>query len=432
MSGMETTLFAFGLIALTVLAYRLVFVPRSSPILFAVLGAGFFLLGLTRPEGVLWACVVAPAVWLGLPGEKRPLFARCVLFCFVFPGVIYLAARWVYFGDLLPATFHAKTASAARPGAGRLLTYLPSHHEVYKYLRDNWLAFGVVATVAAGAHFARGRRRGGIPIARATQAVFVGALVLASALCIGYFSSVYMLMGYARRFLFPFGQTFLLTLVLPAIVMTALFARRRGPTGAASVAGRLLFFLFALALLVCFAQTGRAVYRDSKQAFGLLANNNRRLDGYARAGRALDAVAQRVGRQLTLFHHNMGELMYFAPHWNSIDPVGLVDRHVSRRGFSVDYAFSRNPEVFILPSMSKTEITSYAAELFPDISRAVYDDARMRRYKYLGYFPDVPFGAEGRMHFLVRRDLLGQYPWIEGFLTRRLNLRIEPTFRQLQ
>ena len=115
--------------------------------------------------------------------------------------------------------------------------------------------------------------------------------------------------------------------------------------------------------------------------------------------------------------------------WDSIDPVGLVDRHVSRHGFSEDYLFSRNPELLILPSRSKSKITTYAAELFPDISLSTWRDPRMGRYQYLGYFPDLSFGPEGRMHFFARKDLLAQNPWIAFFLTSRLDLRVDPDFK---
>ena len=224
MSGMETSLFATLLMALTAIALRILFVPGGKGQWLPVLAGGFLLLGLTRPEGVLWAAIMGASVWIGLPGELRRRFARSFLMWFILPGLVYFLARWIYFGDMLPSTFFAKSGGAARPGAGRLLTYLPSYHEIYKYLRDNWLGFAAVATVGGALHFSLNR------IGWAKRAsgewpmdIAVAGIFFASLLCIAYFSSVHMLMGYGRRFLFPYSQTFLLSLVLPAILLTGKF-----------------------------------------------------------------------------------------------------------------------------------------------------------------------------------------------------------------
>ncbi|NQU45358.1 hypothetical protein HQ520_18920 [bacterium] len=231
-------------------------------------------------------------------------------------------------------------------------------------------------------------------------------------------------MGYAHRFLYPYGQVLWLTLFAPMVVMGGVLVRER----VRSVLARRVWVAVFVAAVV--ALSGWTVWRMGRQAyergdFAIIETNALDSDGYRRAGRVLDEAASRTGRQLTLFHHNMGELMYFAPRWDSIDPVGLVDRYVSRHGFDVDYVFGRKPELFLLPSMERERITPYGAELFPDISESLYRDPRMEGYEYLGYYPDLVFGRDGRMHVLASRAWLGEAGWAEGFLRREMDL-VEP------
>jgi hypothetical protein len=151
-------------------------------------------------------------------------------------------------------------------------------------------------------------------------------------------------------------------------------------------------------------------------------------NGYRRVGRTLNAAAESADAQMTLFHHNMGELMYFAPGWDSIDPVGLVDAWVAQNGFSVDHVFKRRPDLLILPSKDRGKITSYQAELFPDISLSVWGDPRARDFIYLGYYPHMVFGAEGAMHFFLRKSRVEDYPWLGDFIVESLELARIETF----
>jgi len=106
---------------------------------------------------------------------------------------------------------------------------------------------------------------------------------------------------------------------------------------------------------------------------------------------------------------------------------------VALKGFQPDYAFARNPDLFILPSRDTRQITPYdyiqdGALIFSDVSRTLYQDERMRLYRYLGYEPTLQFGEKGRLHFLIRQALLDEFPEIENQLKQELDLRIEPDF----
>jgi hypothetical protein len=253
------------------------------------------------------------------------------------------------------------------------------------------------------------------------RAIGVALLASASVACVAYFASVHLLMGYADRFLYPYGQTLLATLIAPAWLLPLILNSKGNRVSVGIIA------LFALAVLAT-GWTAWKVVPRGLQCYSIIEGNNRLITGYTDIGRAIDPVAMRVGKQLTLYHHNMGELMYNAPHWDSVDPIGLVDRYTAHHGFSVDHVFERRPDLFILPSLSKSTITVYRGEFFPDISQAIYADRRMAEYRYLGHFPPMPFGPEGRLHFFLSAQLDDANPWIARELIHSLGLVVDPAF----
>jgi hypothetical protein len=464
MSGMETALFGFLLMGLTALALRIVFLPDGAPWRLNLMAFGFLLLGMTRPEGVLWALIAALAVWVGLRHSgttcNRRRFVRAFLLFFVLPGFIYFVWRWVYFSSLLPATFHAKAGASARPSPlGRLYTYLPSHWIVWQFLRDNWLwpALVLIVGIVTAMWGGRSRRRLEEGMANplsleSSQILATVLLFFASLACVAFFSSVHMLMGFGHRFLFPFGQTFLLTLLVPLVGVCGRMlygARRRHPEDCrqdacttndsthaidggwrkhlAGALGGILLGLMLVSVVRTVSQVNVYCLDKDHGVYRMVETNRPSVLSYRRLGSELDAVAERVGRRLTLFHHNMGELMFYAPHWDSVDPVGLVDLPVNRLGYSADYVFARRPDLFILPSKQADTITPYAytfghTEIFPDIGKALFTDPRMADYVYLGYYAHGALGPTGRMHLLVRRELLDRQAWIRNALVLGLDL----------
>lgn len=426
MSGMETMLFAFLLTMTTALALRIALSPPPARRALLSLAVCFLLLGMARPEGVLWSLLCIAAIWPALSRISRRDFAAALLLGFFLPGAVYFVSRWVYFGDLLPATFHAKAGGAPSP-LGRLHTYLPSHWAVWRYVRQNWLCMGVVG--AAGIGLVEVRR-----LADSRQpgtALWAPAgLLLASLACLAFFSAMHIeIMGYCDRFLFPFGQTLWVLVFAPTVGAIIVFvASPRWRQAHWRRAGLALATVAVCALIACGARMLPVWQRRYRDTQGLAQSNSTIYMPYRHVGRTLDELAARAGRQMRIFHHNMGILMYFAPRFDSIDPVGLVDRHVAHHGFSVDYLYSRNPDILLLPSKKADRITTYRAELTPDVSAVVVNDPRIQRYKYLGYEPHIIFGAEGRMHFFVRRDILRWLPCAVHELESKLNLRRHPNF----
>jgi arabinofuranosyltransferase len=101
-AGLETTVFGAWLTAAVLVSLS----GPSDPRGFLAVSALGLLAGLTRPEGVVFyglfvALALARGGWRGLiPG----------LLLFTSLGGLYFAARWSWFGALLPNTFYAKSA----------------------------------------------------------------------------------------------------------------------------------------------------------------------------------------------------------------------------------------------------------------------------------------------------------------------------------
>ncbi|MFW5870156.1 MAG: hypothetical protein ACOCVL_00680 [Candidatus Sumerlaeota bacterium] len=428
-SGMETVLYVTILLALAALALHVAaHSARGRTVwLFGVLG---LLLGMTRPDGVLWFMIVSIALFFSLKpkggffaaGRRRLTISITV--GFILPGAVYFLWRIWYFGQLLPATFHAKAAGAERPSPlGRLYTYLPSHWELWQYLRDYWLAFFVlfailsVLVLVARRSSTRGKF---LPVSR--RWLMMVGLFCASFLCLSFYARVLLLMGFGWRFFYPFGQVFLFGLLLPIFV---LIDRLR----AFHVLYRSAIAMFCLAL----AWTGgiSAVKNlgvgPGPAAMPVVEASPR---PYRRLGLVLEKAALRVDKQLLVYHHNVGELFYFAPHTDTVDPVGLVDLPMALEGFSVEGVMERRPDLLLLPSPSRHEVQpkNYVfgiagVEVFPDISLSVYaHPAVQAQYAHLGVFTDYRFGDRGGIHVLARKDLLHENPWMDSMLREELNL----------
>jgi arabinofuranosyltransferase len=147
-AGLEATLFS-ALLAAAALPLVGASPTRGS---FVVVSALALLLALTRPEGALLYGVLLAGGWATARGDRRARLRTIApgLALFVLVGGAYFVARWLYFGDLLPNTFHAKSAFTVNH-VWRGLAYL-------RGFARNAFALCASPLVAAGA-WAAARRR---------------------------------------------------------------------------------------------------------------------------------------------------------------------------------------------------------------------------------------------------------------------------------
>jgi hypothetical protein len=100
-AGLETPLYMLLLLEMAICVHR---AAESSP---RRVYALFLLLPLTRPEGIVFACVGVALYWICRGGAAKNLGGFALAFCF---GLLYFFARWRYFHHLLPNPYYLKFA----------------------------------------------------------------------------------------------------------------------------------------------------------------------------------------------------------------------------------------------------------------------------------------------------------------------------------
>ncbi len=132
-SGLENALFCFLLAAGT---WRLLIEDEQDrPPLSAIL---FFLLAMTRPEGMMYAAIALLARILYAIAGKKPLSVLSWLLAFSIPFIAYNAWRYWYFAWEFPNTYYAKL------GAGKTFKPFGWTTKGWKYINGYMLTHGIV------------------------------------------------------------------------------------------------------------------------------------------------------------------------------------------------------------------------------------------------------------------------------------------------
>ena len=378
-AGLETTLFSALLAAA---ALPLVGAAATRERFLAASGLAL-LLSLTRPEGValygvLAACAAATA------GDARAR-ARALLpglALFVLVGGAYFVARWAYFGDLLPNTFHAKSAFSSNH-VRRGLSYLAA-------FGANPFVLCALPLVAAGTWAAVRRRL--LSLVLAPLAVLAIAVVEG-----GDGLPMY-------RFVVP-AVPFLAAL---AALGAEVAGERLGRTG--------LMLSAAVVALVCVL----SFYpnRDT-QLLNYLYQRNYEVPAWSAAGRALGKA---FPPGTTLAAVPIGALGYYSG-LPIIDMVGLTDRTVARARVADmgagwaghekhdgPYVISRRPAIILLGNVYVDARSDLAPGEFPPhtvpaiLAReqdVVSDPAFARDYE----LRNLPVAPGLWLHYFARRDL---------------------------
>jgi len=362
-AGFATPLFTWLLLIITIALYQLVFLPaghRWRRRAFIMLPLAGLLLGLTRPEGVLFAglALLAAFILLDGPGRRRLLLTTVALL--VIPGLIYFLWRWRYFGYFLPNTFYVKNA-----GSLLHLRYFPDIYELFRFMAPLFLLIGIGYLLDA------------------PRSAVKKLVILAPAIIFPWsYLLIDQLQNLGKRFQYPVYPIFLL---MAAMALGQLALRTSPPELrrknlaliAAGVMG-MVFILFApfvalermtlmllliailagikflegrqlgaqgMQLALAFVVTASALVIFNAQVSARLADSfyPTVFDDREVIGKALEPFAD---KGYTVVASEAGWIPYFS-RWRAIDPFGLNDEYVTHHGLSFDYLDQQGSDVIM-------------------------------------------------------------------------------------
>ncbi|HTL48319.1 MAG TPA: hypothetical protein VL688_09720 [Verrucomicrobiae bacterium] len=305
-AGFETPLFALFMTTV-VISFMHLDDPsaRVREAASAVMAAAGLLLGLTRPEGVVFYAFFFAAGLAVLLPEERGQFCRHALLFFVMPGFVYFLWRWQYFGYLLPNTFYAKSMVGKglfrenfSSGAGYL-------RRISVYMAP-YLALILL-----------GSARMPPPLRRKTLLAFLG-------LC--FFPLLYFLIFQAQNI----GHRFQMPVVPGLLFLAVLAAEALRPALKKAWVPAVLLGGFLL-VLDSSAKSAAVAYDQGLDTDRILIG--RALQPYAKPGRIM-VVSE------------PGYLPYYSE-WLSVDALGLYDETIAHRGLTEDYLKRLSPDLIM-------------------------------------------------------------------------------------
>jgi hypothetical protein len=334
-TGMETTLFAFLVLAAVVVATT----PGRARALWA--GAVFVLSALVRPEGAGYAALAA-AVLLASRETRRD--GKILAGTFALGFLPYFAWRWQHFGWPLPNTYYAK-ASPSRA------LFVDGLEHLEEFLTLGAFALAVVGALLVLATRGRARFR------RLAGAMIAGAMV--NVVLVGGDSFAFF------RFLLPaipFGA-------IATVEGARILGMRLGANGAK---GRVLGAVLWAALATWLVASAFVPRRSLTGDHGI--SQRRRVLGVA----AINADYFVVGRWLrdhfepgTTIAVNAAGIVPYESELAAIDMLGLNDVHIAHQPIPLgergaaghekhdaDYVLDRRPDVIVvgLPVLASNKL----------------------------------------------------------------------------
>lgn len=333
-SGMETPLFAFLLLALMWAVERIWVRPSTAS--GAVLGAVGALLALTRPEGIIALPVVLACLAIFTPRTDRSAMWRgltVAALLFVVALAVYHLWRVAYFGAFWPTPFLSKGASGdALLGSviTNLRQFFVRQTHYYTPLAYYYAAIAIPATVAVATAWRRGEHR---PIEWT-------ALILALVFGVVYLNFVDWMPG--MRYYAPLVGL----LLIPFSLLGPQFVN-----GGAKTQGSLTYLLLGTALALFSLSSLASLRLDSGQLQASTAASMVELGHWLRETMPPDA---------TLAMSDVGATPYYSSlRTIDINPESLTDRTIAEHGWSADYFFTVDPDVVVITAFSLTEPDFY-------------------------------------------------------------------------
>ena len=362
-AGFATPLFTLLMLLITLMVYLAAYASHQSKarrwslVLMPLAG---LLLGLTRPEGVLFAGMALVAAFILLDGHDRRRLAITTLILLVVPGGIYFLWRWHYFGYFLPNTFYVKNA-----GEWLHLRYFPEIYALFRFMAPLLMLIGIglyrITTRDAIKHLIilapalifpwsyllidqlqnLGKRfqYPVYPIFLLAAAMALGALTLRTPLPplnrrhLPHYMAGFLAVGFILFAPFVVLDRMVLIVVLVAVVAGLKLAEERIEDideKKLAVAG----LVVTLALVVFNAQSA---FRLANSFYPTVFDDRKAI------GEALKPFAE---KGYTIVATEAGWIPYFS-RWRAIDPFGLNDEYVAHHGLDFDYLDQQHPAIIM-------------------------------------------------------------------------------------
>lgn len=334
-SGMETPLFAFLLLALMLAAERVW--TRPSAASGAALGVVGALFALVRPEGIIALPVVAVCLALLAPRDRRSAMWRApavAALVFVAALAVYHVWRVAYFDAFWPTPFLSKGASGGALLSSvttNLRQFFVRQTHYYTPLAYYYAAIAVPAVIAVGTAWRRGQRR---PIEWT-------ALILALVFAAVYLNFVDWMPG--MRYYAPLVALLLIPFSLLGSQLFGAGARTQGSPA----------YLLLGAVLALFSLSSLASLRlDGGRLQASTAASMVELGHWLRETMPGDAVLAMSDVGATPYYSGLRTI--------DINPESLTDRTIAENGWSADYFFAVDPDVVALTAFSLTRPDFYS------------------------------------------------------------------------
>jgi arabinofuranosyltransferase len=387
-SGLETTLFATAILTSLYLG-TLCLENQQQPVLMGLL----LLTGLIRPEGVVLAASVILVLGIMRARQRQLLrFGGWVLIGYVVPGLIYLAWKVHYYGELLPNTYYAKVHSGGFNTASLdALADFASKSLLFPLLVALAL---LLLDPARSWHNLKGRLvLPRLALVGAAGGVFVLVVFV-------FYALSELIMNFSHRFFMPFFPLLLVFLAVLFDLGAANLAHVRSQPHARYRRLRLSFAVLALALILPkpaleypLALVGQMRFtRDMKN---LLSHE------HIPAGQFI--AAHLPESEWLIVHDDAGAIPYYAG-LKTVDYGRINDRYLARHTLSdqeiADYFYGYNAGVAVFTSTDWENLVRPKAD-------AIIRDARFGRYTLAQKFRTP--GYEDYYEFVyLRNDLFEQ------------------------
>ena len=390
-AGFATPLFTLLLLIITIALHQLIFLPadhRWRGRAFYLLPLTGLLLGLTRPEGALFAGLALVAAFILLDGSGRRRLLLATVGLLTVPGLIYFLWRWRYFGYFLPNTFYVKNA-----GSLLHLRYFPDIYELFRFMAPLFMLIGIGYLLDAPGDAVKkliilapailfpwsyllidqlqnlGKRfqYPVYPIFLLAAAMALGQLALRAPapalrrknltlIAAGVIGSIFILFA-------PFVALERMTLMLLLIAILAGIKLLAGRELGARASHLALIFLVTVTALVIF--NAQAAYRLANSFYPTV------FDDREAIGKALEPFAD---KGYTVVATEAGWIPYFS-RWRAIDPFGLNDEYVTHHGLSFEYLDQQGADVIMYHQVKNPHPPRWA-----DMVALLRDYAQARGY----------------------------------------------------